>query len=151
MDSLLLRGVLAGFRAMARYSRFEVQGIEHLLEGPSGMLIGYHGRPFTLDYYYLCAHMHARYGWLSRVVSELSPVARVRDGVRALFLVFHDSGERQASSADVTFTPDLSAFDATDFLKAGEIIAQAERELPPVLALTAERYRAFLDASRGRS
>jgi len=81
---------------------------------------------------------------VARIASELSPLARVRDGVRSLFLSFHDSGERQALAADVTFTPDLSAFLATDFLKANEIVAQAERELPPVLALTAARYKAFL-------
>ena len=83
-------------------------------------------------------------GLFSRVASELSLAGRVRDGVRSIFLSFHDSGERQALAADVTFTPDLSAFLATDFLKANEIIAQAELELPPVLALTSDRYKAFL-------
>jgi len=68
VTSLLLEGTLTGFRMMSHYSRYSVQGLSNLLDGESGMLVGYHGRPFTLDYYYLSARMHAEQGRYPRAV-----------------------------------------------------------------------------------
>lgn len=84
-SSLLLDAVLAGFRTMACYSRYSVDGVSHLLDGESGMLVGYHGRPFTLDYFYLAARMQAEHGRYPRAIVlrsvEKVPVLRklVRD------------------------------------------------------------------------
>ena len=61
--------------------------------------------------------------------------------MRSLFLVFHDAGLRRASQANVTFSPDLSGFEAIDFFRAKEIIARAASEVEPTLDLIEQRYR----------
>jgi len=66
--SPLLSTVLAGLRLLSRYSRYSVDGESHLLDGPSGMLVGYHGRPLTLDYFYLSANMQAQHGRFPRAI-----------------------------------------------------------------------------------
>jgi 1-acyl-sn-glycerol-3-phosphate acyltransferase len=83
--SLRARGALFTFaitvlRWMARYSRFETHGVEHLLHGEPGILVGYHGRPHALDYFYLCAFMHDRWGTFPKAIVRASlrrtPIAR---------------------------------------------------------------------------
>lgn len=55
---------LGYWRAMARYHRYEVEGIERL-DGPGGALIvGYHGRPVAWDLCMLSTRIHERAGYL---------------------------------------------------------------------------------------
>jgi hypothetical protein len=56
----LLDATLALFRVLCRYHRFEVEGIDLLTRGEPGLLVGYHGRPWALDYFCLVAWMDAR-------------------------------------------------------------------------------------------
>jgi NTE family protein len=75
---------------------------------------------------------------------------RVRDSLRALFLLYNVTGERQASSADVTFSPDLNPFLPTDFMKAEAIVARAEDQLGPVIREIEEKFAAFCHRSTPR-
>ncbi len=80
---------------------------------------------------------------LGRTVRELSLIGRVRDSLRALFLLYNVTGEKQASAADVTFSPDLDPYLPTDFLRANEIVARAEEQLGPVILEIEEKLAAF--------
>ena len=40
---------LAGWRAMQRYHRYSVEGIDHLDTDDSLLLVAYHGRPIAHD------------------------------------------------------------------------------------------------------
>lgn len=51
-------GYLAGLRAFGWYFRYETEGYEHVLEGPSALLVGYHGRPFAWDLGLLSLRIH---------------------------------------------------------------------------------------------
>ena len=88
-------------------------------------------------------------GW-SRTVDEFSLTGRVRDGLRALFLLYNVTGERQASSADVTFSPNLNRYLPTDFMKADEIVRCAEDQLDPVVREVEEKFAAFCRRSSAR-
>jgi predicted acylesterase/phospholipase RssA/CRP-like cAMP-binding protein len=85
-----------------------------------------------------------------RAVSEVSFTGRVRDALRALFLLYNVTGERQAVAADVTFSPDLNPHLPTDFLGAREIILRAEEQLGPVIAEVQEKFAAFCRRSAAR-
>jgi 1-acyl-sn-glycerol-3-phosphate acyltransferase len=80
---------------MARYSRFETSGVEHLLEGEPGVLVGYHGRPHALDYFYLCALMHDRFGTFPKAIvrSSLQRTPLARDLMRQAGLYYGAPGE----------------------------------------------------------
>lgn len=95
------------------------------------------------------SNRETRKGW-GRTVQELSFAGRVRDSLRALFLLYNVTGERQASSADVTFSPDLNPFLPTDFVKAEDIVRRAEDQLGPVIREADEKFRAFCSRSASR-
>ena len=83
-------------------------------------------------------------------MDEFSLAGRVRDSLRALFLLYNVAGERQASSADVTFSPNLNPFLPTDFMRADEIVACAQGQLEPVVREAEERFAAFCRRSTAR-
>lgn len=55
---------LAHFGAMAKWQRFEVQGLERLLGDQPYMLVGYHGRPLAWDLLMLGTVIHKHKGYL---------------------------------------------------------------------------------------
>jgi NTE family protein len=87
---------------------------------------------------------------IRRFNEELSPIGRVRDTARALFLLFSVVGNQQAADADVTFSPSLD-FLPTDFTKARAIVAHAEAQVEPVLAQIRQRYRALCRGAKGEA
>lgn len=90
-----------------------------------------------------------RNAW-GRTVDEFSLTGRVRDGLRALFLLYNVTGDRQASSADVTFSPNLNPYLPTDFMKADDIVRCAEDQLDPVVREVEEKFAAFCRRSSAR-
>jgi 1-acyl-sn-glycerol-3-phosphate acyltransferase len=55
---------LAYWRALRRYHRYEVEGLEHL-DGPgAALIVGYHGRPFAYDVCMLGVTLYERLGYL---------------------------------------------------------------------------------------
>jgi predicted acylesterase/phospholipase RssA/CRP-like cAMP-binding protein len=75
-------------------------------------------------------------------VFDLTQVNRLSDAVRSLYWLTSDSGQRQASVADVVFSPDLAGFDPWDFPRAHAIVARAETQLADWLPATVARYGA---------
>jgi hypothetical protein len=73
----------------------------------------------------------------------MSPMARVASTWRSLFLLFNVAGDQEATSADVTFCPDLTRFSPTNFARGAEIAAHAETQVEPVLAQLRDAYRAL--------
>jgi hypothetical protein len=59
---------LAYWRAMRRYHRYEVSGIERLERPGSALIVGYHGRPIAHDLCMLTVTLHERLGYLPHAV-----------------------------------------------------------------------------------
>lgn len=55
---------LAHFGAMAKWQRFEVQGLDVLLQDKPYMIVGYHGRPLAWDLLMLGTVIHREKGYL---------------------------------------------------------------------------------------
>ncbi|MFT5430625.1 MAG: hypothetical protein ACI9OJ_001301 [Myxococcota bacterium] len=59
------RRVWIGYwRAMQRYHRYSVDGLEHLLTGRPALIVGYHGRPIAHDLCMLTVAIHDQLGYL---------------------------------------------------------------------------------------
>lgn len=62
-DGLPLSFWLAIWRALQRYHRYSVEGLEHL-EGPDpALIVGYHGRPWAWDMCMLMVAIYDRFGY----------------------------------------------------------------------------------------
>ena len=61
-------GWLRYWEFMRRWHRFEVIGLEHILDGPPSMLVGYHARGFAADACMLSVELYRRTGRLPRAV-----------------------------------------------------------------------------------
>ncbi len=59
---------LWGWRALARYHRYTVEGLEHLGTGRSVLIAGYHGRPIAHDLAMLSVKVHDTYGHMPHAV-----------------------------------------------------------------------------------
>jgi 1-acyl-sn-glycerol-3-phosphate acyltransferase len=59
---------LAYWRTLARYHRYEVQGLERLDHLGAALLVAYHGRPVAFDVFMLAVAMYDRYGSLPHAV-----------------------------------------------------------------------------------
>jgi hypothetical protein len=88
------------------------------------------------------AAMPARRG-LGAALARLSPLDRMRDSIRAMYLVVNDVGRRQSSCANVTFAPELFEFFPADFTKAQTIIDVTTRDMGPWLEDAVEQYKSF--------
>ena len=55
---------LAGWNAVARWTRYEVEHLEPLLQGKPCLIVGYHGRPLAWDLCMLTTELHRRLGYL---------------------------------------------------------------------------------------
>lgn len=49
-------------RALGRYFRYQVEGLEHLVGAPTGLIVAYHGRPFSWDVVFLTVRLFDRTG-----------------------------------------------------------------------------------------
>jgi hypothetical protein len=72
-----------------------------------------------------------------------APMQRLRDTIRSMYLVANDVGSRQAACANLTFSPDLSGFLPTDFMRAPAIVEEAGRRLGPFMSDLNDALRAF--------
>ena len=77
-DDLPRRVWIGLFRALQRYHRYTVDGLERLDVGPA-LIVGYHGRPFAWDMCMLMVALHDRLGYLPHGV-----IHRGVDQVRVL-------------------------------------------------------------------
>ncbi|MBH23190.1 MAG: acyltransferase [Myxococcales bacterium] len=55
---------LGYWRAMMRYHRYEVHGLEHLTGGRAALIVGYHGRPLAYDQCMLTVAIHDALGYM---------------------------------------------------------------------------------------
>jgi 1-acyl-sn-glycerol-3-phosphate acyltransferase len=55
---------LAAFRVLRAWHRYEVQGLETLLQPGAKLIVAYHGRPVALDQCMLTVSLHERLGYL---------------------------------------------------------------------------------------
>jgi 1-acyl-sn-glycerol-3-phosphate acyltransferase len=55
---------LAAFRVLRAWHRYEVRGLETLLEPGAKLIVAYHGRPLALDQCMLTVSLHERLGYL---------------------------------------------------------------------------------------
>lgn len=85
----------------------------------------------------------------TRALSEMSPLARMASTWRALFLMFNVAGDQEATSADVTFCPDLTMFSPTNFARGAAIAAHAEAQIEPVIVQLQDAFRGLGDARPG--
>ncbi len=74
---------LRGWRALAAYHRYEVEGLERLDGGRSALIVGYHGTPLAFDQCMLTVAIHDRLGYLPHGVIhgafDSPPLARIKD------------------------------------------------------------------------
>jgi 1-acyl-sn-glycerol-3-phosphate acyltransferase len=61
---LPLTAWLAAFRVLRAWHRYEVQGLETLLEPGAKLIVGYHGRPLAVDQCMLTVTLYERLGYL---------------------------------------------------------------------------------------
>jgi len=91
---------LAQFGSMARWHRFEVEGLDTLLKGPACMIVGYHGRPLAWDLLMLGTVIYEHKGYLPHglVHTALShgPVGAL---IRSVGFVFSDGPELEGAIA----------------------------------------------------
>jgi NTE family protein len=80
---------------------------------------------------------------IAGLINRFSPLVRMSDAVRALYIMLHDMGARQAACAHVTFAPDLMGFLPFDFHRADRIAERAREETPRFLADVRKQYQAF--------
>ncbi len=85
---------------------------------------------------------------LAGAVLDVTQVNRLSDAVRSLYWLTSDSGQRQASVADVVFSPDLAEYEPWDFPRAKAIVARAELQLEAWLPATVARYAALSQNGR---
>ncbi len=89
---------LANFGLAARYHRYEIDGLDTLLQGRACMIVGYHGRPIAWDVLFLAVELYKRLGYLPHGLIHGSfkhgPAAKM---VRDLGFVFGDTPELQAA------------------------------------------------------
>ena len=69
--SLLRKAWLRHWRFYHRWHRYSVEGFEHL-EGPPGLILGYHGRSIARDLCMLSVLVHDRLGYMPRAVFRSS-------------------------------------------------------------------------------
>ncbi|WP_437945483.1 cyclic nucleotide-binding domain-containing protein [Sorangium sp. So ce296] len=82
---------------------------------------------------------------LTVFLSQISPLGRMQDTLRSMFLMMRESGTYQAAAAHLTFAPSaLGEFNLIDFAAAKKIAAAAEPELPRFVELVKQKYKAFL-------
>ncbi|WP_437626800.1 patatin-like phospholipase family protein [Sorangium sp. So ce1151] len=79
----------------------------------------------------------------TRLLSQLSPLGRLKDGLRSMFLLMHEAGTRQATAAQITFAPSLGKFGLMDHHLADKIVEHVQPELPRFIEQVKERYTAF--------
>ncbi|WP_437615719.1 cyclic nucleotide-binding and patatin-like phospholipase domain-containing protein [Sorangium sp. So ce834] len=79
----------------------------------------------------------------TRILSQLSPLGRMQDGLRSMFLLMHEAGTRQATAAHLTFAPLLGKFGVMDYHLADKIVEHVQPELPRFIEEVKERYSAF--------
>ncbi|MCK6501873.1 acyltransferase [Myxococcota bacterium] len=63
-EGVALRRWIRTWNAMARWTRYEVHGLEHLLVDHPVLVVGYHGRPIAHDLCMLQNVLYARLGYL---------------------------------------------------------------------------------------
>ncbi|WP_437587470.1 cyclic nucleotide-binding domain-containing protein [Sorangium sp. So ce1000] len=80
---------------------------------------------------------------VTQILSQLSPLGRLQDALRSMFLLMHEAGTRQAAAAQITFAPSLGEFGLFDFHAAEKIVEQVKPELPRFIELAKEQYSAF--------
>jgi NTE family protein len=80
---------------------------------------------------------------VTRILSQLNPFGRAKDGLRSMFLLMHEAGTRQATAAQVTFTPELGKFGLFDIHAAKQIVEHVAPALPAFIELVKEEYRGF--------
>jgi predicted acylesterase/phospholipase RssA/CRP-like cAMP-binding protein len=80
---------------------------------------------------------------ITELFSQLSPLRRLEDTIRAIYLLMRDAGTRQATAAHVTFTPNLMDFNFADFVHAKGIVAAADKDVPRFIEETKEKYKTF--------
>lgn len=99
--SRTLRAWLGFWRAMQRYHRYRVEGIEHLDGNESLLLVAYHGRPIAHDQCMLSVACFDRYGYLPHGVihGAVDGSAAGRRAREALGFVTADGPELDAAVA----------------------------------------------------
>jgi 1-acyl-sn-glycerol-3-phosphate acyltransferase len=65
-----LTGWLAYWRAMQRWHRYEVSGLEHLRGPTAKLIVGYHGRPIAHDLCMLTVRLYDELGYLPHGVAH---------------------------------------------------------------------------------
>jgi 1-acyl-sn-glycerol-3-phosphate acyltransferase len=109
-DGLPLCVWVAVWRAMQRYHRYTVEGLERL-DGPrAALVVGYHGRPFAFDMCMLTVALYDRLGYLPhgvmhRGVQVVPPLRWLSDGLG--FVTSDDAslGAAVARGEHVVITP----------------------------------------------
>jgi NTE family protein len=82
-------------------------------------------------------------GDATRILSQLSPIGRLKDSLRSMFLLMHEAGNRQATAAQVTFAPALGNFNLFDIHLADKIVDHVQPGLPQFIEMVKERYATF--------
>lgn len=92
---------LGYWRLMARYHRYEVTGLEHLLGGSAALICGYHGRPLAHDLCMLTVRLHDELGYLPHGVihGAFDKNPTLKRFIDSLGFVTGDSGEMSAAIA----------------------------------------------------
>ena len=76
---------LLGWNALARWTRYSVDGLGPLLSDRACLIVGYHGRPFAWDLCMLTARLHAELGYLPHGIMHggfgHGPLQRFIDGL----------------------------------------------------------------------
>src|SRR5690606_1133067 len=67
---LPLKIYLGGVRVASKYFRYECEGYQHIVDSPSSLIVGYHGRPFAWDQAMLAARMYDELGYYPRTFSS---------------------------------------------------------------------------------
>ncbi|WP_437302129.1 cyclic nucleotide-binding domain-containing protein [Sorangium sp. So ce388] len=80
---------------------------------------------------------------LTRILSQLSPLGRTKDGLRAMFLLMHEAGNRQATAAQITWAPSMGKFTMVDSHLAAKIVEHVQPTLPPFIESVKSKYTAF--------
>lgn len=71
-NSLAFKSWYRGFRALRRWHRYSVVGLEHLLGDRPALLVGYHGRPIAFDLCMLTTVVYEHRGYLPHAIMHAS-------------------------------------------------------------------------------
>ena len=103
--SLAFKSWYRGFRALRRWHRYEVVGLEHILVDRPYLLVGYHGRPIAFDLCMLTTVVYEHLGYLPHAIMHATFKGKALDDLGFVTADGPDIEAAVAANEHIVVTP----------------------------------------------